>query len=108
MYASSHHPDDGISLRGITSPPRRRWISSPSWPPGVDIIGGKRRLPITSQSEFDAVHAVAQSVNYATMPPSPGRSPGDIARPGLHQDSQKTRIHTFIRHVAIHLEKICR
>jgi 2-isopropylmalate synthase len=71
---------------------------------GVDVI--EAGFPINSQSEFDAVEAVARSVKGPVVCALARMQPNDIDRAWESiKDAQKARIHVFIATSSIHMEK---
>ncbi len=71
---------------------------------GVDVI--EAGFPINSQSEFDAVRAVAQSVKGPVICGLARMQLSDIDRAWESiKDAQRARIHVFIATSSIHMEK---
>lgn len=70
---------------------------------GVDVI--EAGFPITSQGDFDAVHAIAKMVTKSVVCGLARCVPGDIDRAGeAIQPAAMGRIHTFVSSSSIHLE----
>src|SRR6188474_3210587 len=70
---------------------------------GVDII--EAGFPITSQGDFEAVHAIAQELQRATVAGLSRCVPRDIDRAGeAVKGAKHSRIHVFCATSKIHLQ----
>src|SRR5699024_580934 len=71
---------------------------------GVDII--EAGFPITSQGDFDAVHAIGQEITQTTVAGLARCVPRDIDRAGeALKGAHRPRIHVFCATSKIHLER---
>lgn len=70
----------------------------------VDVI--EAGFPVSSQGDFEAVRAVAQTVREVTVCALARTHPGDIERAAeALQPAQQRRIHTFIATSPLHMDK---